>query len=505
MATFWRVIAVLLALASFSAFASVPTSPVYTWTGEGRPEVTFSSPDATCADQIAYRNSLGTVGFVWEFYSVYQVNATFAYCNASKRWGDGSLSEGAASWSMGATVANVCPANSTASGGACSCNSGYVENSDSTSCLPETPPPPECTAPQVLIEGTCQTPPPPECEIPLGSVVSSSTAQMTSSGYTGGMMCMQHCVSYPTFAGKSAETGKWYANGPWTSAGVTCTGSSTGGGSTGTGSTGGPPGNTDPEAAGDDPPAPDDPDPPPTCGAGQCPGTVNGTAVCVACSSGATPGSGSGSGNSETGTTNPDGSPTEGGSGSGDGTTGTTTTGGTVCEGSSCTTTTTTTTTNPDGTTTTTDSTKTEPKEDFCTSNPKSPLCVTGSFGGACGGGFVCEGDAVQCATAQATQQTLCQLKVDPLNPVVAAGTAAMGGGQGEGHPRSSITDVGVGTLDTSNPWGSSCPSDQTVTNFMGSPIVIPLSSACSVFQMMGALLVGLSLIAGAFIVVRGT
>lgn len=131
-------------------------------------------------------------------------------------------------------------------------------------------------------------------------------------------------------------------------------------------------------------------------------------------------------------------------------------------------------------------------------------MCIEGSFGGACGS-FTCSGDAVQCATAKASNELLCSLKVDPTNSIVQAGLAAMNGGQGEGHPRASISDVSVGSLDQSNPWGSTCPSNQTLGVFMGKAVVLPLSSACGTFQAMGALLVGVALLAGAFIVVRGS
>lgn len=402
-----------------------------------------------------------------------------------------------------------CPTHSTEVGGSCTCNQGYTENSDSTSCLPL--PPPTCTPPQILIDNVCQNPPPeclspkvliggvcqdpPECAIPLGSISNGSTGQFTGTAYRGGMSCFQNCVSYPSFSGAGPD-GTYFAHGPWTSTGVACSG--TGAGSSPTGDPADP---ADPPADPDPPPVQPPPD---SCKVGQCPGSINGTTVCVPCSN--TTSNTANKTNSTNNTTNPDGTPgTPPSGGAPNGTTNNTTTNTTKCIGGKCTTTSTSTTKNPDGTTTTKTDKKEETQEDFCTKNPKSPMCVEGSFGGACNGGWTCTGDAVQCATAKAVNDQACSLKVDAANPVLAVGNAAMAGGNGDGHPRSSATDIDVGSLNQTNPWGSGCPADRTLTTFMGEPIVVPLSSACSSFQLMGNLLVGLAMLAGAFIVVGRT
>ena len=105
-------------------------------------------------------------------------------------------------------------------------------------------------------------------------------------------------------------------------------------------------------------------------------------------------------------TTNPDGTTTE---------KSTTTT--TSTEGGKTTTTTTTTTTTKDASGNTLDTsteTKVEEKSlnDFCKDNPRDAACVNaatdGAFGGGCDVGFVCTGDAVQCAIARAAYFDRC-------------------------------------------------------------------------------------------------
>ncbi|MDP3887125.1 virulence factor TspB C-terminal domain-related protein [Hydrogenophaga sp.] len=96
-------------------------------------------------------------------------------------------------------------------------------------------------------------------------------------------------------------------------------------------------------------------------------------------------------------------------------------------------------------------------------------------------------------------------MKVDSTNAIVSLGSSSMDGGNGTGHPIDSITELDVGVLNQANPWGAGCPADRVLTTFMGKAIVVPLSSACSTFQIMGNVLVGFALLAGAFIVVGRT
>ena len=231
------------------------------------------------------------------------------------------------------------------------------------------------------------------------------------------------------------------------------------------------------------------------CGAGLCPGTVNGQAVCVACTS-----------PRET-TTNKDAStevstPASGASSATSSTSSGSST--TKCEGDKCTTTTTTT-TNPDGSKTDKTSTKEQPKSDFCTDNPRSSICKEGgTWGGSCGS-FSCDGDAVTCAIAQASWKSACALDIEPTDSKVQAGNTALSGGdRPAGHPGNNpSSSLFTANLDQTNPYGSTCPADIPL-NVMGNVVSIPLSSACDTFRLMGQVAVAFTLLAAAFVIFGG-
>ena len=232
------------------------------------------------------------------------------------------------------------------------------------------------------------------------------------------------------------------------------------------------------------------------CGAGLCPGTVNGQTVCVACTS-----------PRET-TTNKDASsevntPASGvSSATSSSSSGSSTT---KCEGDKCTTTTTTTTTNPDGSKTDKTSTKEQPKSDFCTDNPRSAICKEGgTWGGSCGA-FSCDGDAVTCAIAQASWKSACALDIEPTDSKVQAGNTALSGGdRPAGHPGNNpSSSLFTANLDQTNPYGSTCPADIPL-NVMGNVVSIPLSSACDTFKFMGQVAVAFTLLAAAFVIFGG-
>lgn len=226
-------------------------------------------------------------------------------------------------------------------------------------------------------------------------------------------------------------------------------------------------------------------EPPVPCPKGQCPGTVNGTAVCVACFSTSSP-------EGTTTKTNPDGTIT-------------TTTRETTCTGADCTTTTTTTTRDAGGVVVGTPTTETEKErtDSFCEENPQSPLCKDSSFGGACGAGFSCDGDAVQCAIAREQHVRNCRL-FDEATPLSTIGTeAATGEAQPVGHPGLTPAEIDMSNrIDQSNPYGGSCPGDLPVT-LMGTTHMIPLSGACTPLTVMGYIAVAISLLVAARIVME--
>lgn len=235
---------------------------------------------------------------------------------------------------------------------------------------------------------------------------------------------------------------------------------------------------------------------PAPCPTGQCPGTVNGLSGCFPCQT----------------STNSDGKTTTTKTND-DGTTTTTETGTkTTCDGDKCTSTTTTTTTtrNPDGTITSTGTGTEEeelPQEKFCEENPTSPLCKEGSFGGACAGGFTCDGDAVQCAVAKEQHQRNCQMFDTPTPLSIAGEQAANGQDRPQGHPLNDQTGTpfnfssGINTSDALG--GGGCPSDDTVT-VSSLTLTIPWSRYCGMLNTIGELSVAVCMLAAALIVFRG-
>jgi hypothetical protein len=143
---------------------------------------------------------------------------------------------------------------------------------------------------------------------------------------------------------------------------------------------------------------------------------------------------------------------------------------------------------------------------DFCKDNPQSFTCQNSTFGGSCEGGFTCGGDAALCAVAKASWETRCvarSLATDPQDASVTAGQRAVAGEESE-HPYKSKTSTDIGSFDKANPWSASCPADVAIG---GHGIVqgfsIPLSSYCSVFQMIGNLMVAVTALGAAVFVVR--
>lgn len=234
---------------------------------------------------------------------------------------------------------------------------------------------------------------------------------------------------------------------------------------------------------------------------GTCPGTVNGTQVWVPCSRTATASTTVDTSTSTAGITTDtntvcDKGPSGQLNGNADGT---------------CTTTTVTTTTNPDGTTKTNSNITQQPLGDYCKTNPSDSACKSSqasSFGGSCDGSFTCEGDAATCAIARATNQTQCAMaKLNTVDDTLKnIGQTATDGSspQGTGHPRDNKTTLSVGSFNTTNPYGGTCPADTTLG---AGPIsvTIPFSSICGVLQMMGSILVALTLLASARFVVGGS
>lgn len=315
----------------------------------------------------------------------------------------------------------------------------------------------------------------------------SGNAWETTSKVPANNLCIQGCSwSAGGTVPSVCANGKCYYFGPFTSNGSSCTGQDGGSGA--------------PDV---DPPDQTPPDDAQCVAKGQCPGTINGTKVCVPCSSkeGTTSESGSSSGS---------GTDSSGNSTGGTGTTNTTKETTANCTNGSCNTTTTVTVTAPDGSTTTTTETESVPQKSFCAENPGHVVCKgedEGTFGGSCASGFQCSGDAVQCAQAQAAWKSACAADVSGMSDQINTGSAAMtaGAASGLGIPGGSdVFDLGS-RLSEVPLFGSSggCPSDVSV-NVGGTSYTIAFSAMCGQLQVLGVALMGFAYLIAGFIVFRG-
>lgn len=497
MAYLFRLIAFCVAVWSPFAYAVIPATPITEYTVAPSNFVGYhSSKLAACSSKAAYETTLLTDG------SVAEVNTGAsggASCYLNKRLPNGTVQANYAGAGYGSRAAYSCPANSTGTTTTCTCNTGYQENSDSTSCLPVTPP---CEAPNVMRDGVCGPPDPPKCNYPPGAPMPDTLFQMGGgANYKGGYICYLNCEAVPDMRGQ--KDGKWYHWGPYKSTGATCansTGDSTGGQPTPDNPDGVPP-PPDPDAPPRDPPPPPPEPPPEQCKKGTCPGSINGTTVCMPCQETRSPQPVPGA--------PPNAPPTPpdptGNNAPPD--TKNTTQSATNCKDGKCTTTTTTSTTDSAGVTTTNSHTKTESKDDFCTSNPRSSMCIDGAFGGACAGGFVCEGDAVQCAMAKEQHSRNCKLFED-FDGEEAQLYQNEKGKEGSvlGSLEGNITKtIGASDFDTSDALGAgaTCIANKSIT-VMGTSILIPFSDICPYLAILGNILMSVSFLLAGRIVMRG-
>ena len=236
---------------------------------------------------------------------------------------------------------------------------------------------------------------------------------------------------------------------------------------------------------------------PKPCSVGTFSGVVNGVSVCVP------PQSSVAAGPSRTASA-PSGSstaPAIEGAPAGTTSSGSTTT----CSAGACTTTTT---YNGSGGASLGTRSDTESQGTYCDKNPKAKICgtpepVEGSFGGACAGGFVCKGDAVQCAIAQETFVRNCQF-FDTMSPDMAEFNAAKAASKTEVLIKSKDVTISSASFDSSNILGGgSCIADKSVT-VAGKSVTIPLSQVCAYLVYIGYLNMMAAFLLAGRIVVRG-
>lgn len=418
------------------------TQTLYKWQevpGPNGSAFIFSSPVTACLDAVSYYNKAYNTSTI----TFNRLNDTNSQCymdDKGKPW-----------YSVGIDKQNVtgCPPNSTLVNSKCECSQGFNPGADGQ-CKPY----------------TC----------PVSGSYEAITTPDVKVGNVGDLICGGGCERRPT-GYKTDVNGTIWATWPYVSTGKTCGGAV----APQTGISTGDSGNS---------PAPT------PCGANKCPGTINGTSVCVACASQTSPGpSTSASGVTPSNPAppsssgSPDPSKTISGSNS-----------STTCLGASCTTTTNY--QNSSGQTIGQD-TKTEPKDDYCQKNPKAQQCKGDDFGGSCAAGFTCDGDAVQCALAKEVHVRNCQWfkEVDPK--LINAGNAAVSAGsRPSDHPANSANEASMdfaSGIDQTDRLAAGCPADVVI----GRVGVIPLASHCAELQMLGNLAVAVCLLAAAFIVFK--
>lgn len=348
------------------------------------------------------------------------------------------------------TTSQFCPENSEAKLGApgrCNCLAGFKDNGTDSACIVN-----EVNC--VVQAANART---------LGSLVGSGAFGWLPDGQT--TSCENTCTYSYNFKVRDEEGGGWWVYEP-VYAGMRCSS------------------------------APIDKDGPSdtgnTCPPGQVSGQVNGTTVCVP---GAVESEGTKVDKKTETLANGDTKETV------------TTTTTTCTQAGACTTTVTTQITikpagGGEGTTTTESETTELDRESFCAENPTFQACKQSEWAGTCGAGFACAGDAVQCAIAREQHRRWCEF-VDASSPLSELGAAAATGeALPPGHPGGAASSVSLefsSVIDQTDRLGGGCPSDVS----LGMGLVIPFSQLCSPLQMLGSIMVGLSMLAAAFIVFR--
>lgn len=406
------------------------------------------------------------------------------------------------SWAVIPTLA--CPANS--SGGAeCTCNPGYQENSDHTSCLPEPPPP--CPDGQTRVNGICVPADcPPDTTRVNGICVPDPDCPP---GYTrvNGQCVKNRCPAGGSSAGEyvGTSTGTAYTCEPYanTLCGVkvemdfcvvngavrSCQGQGEWTGSGCTAGNGNNPPDPDPDP-GPNPPTDPPTDPPPESGDPSPPKPVDPTKPPLptpqpqpenpdgSCPAGTSKVNGACIKNPEP--PNSDGQCPA----------------GSVKVGTEC----------------VYSSPAPAPGGPIIGDpGPGDPDPGTGSgggtFAGSCETGFLCEGgDAIHCAIAKEQHVRNCRLYDAQGNAKAVLYYAEDGkqGNQTGDLPGNDTVNVGPGNFDTTNVLGAAFGvSDLTVT-VAGSSVTLPMSKVNPMLEMLGNLLLSISFLLAARIAARG-
>lgn len=353
-----------------------------------------------------------------------------------------------------------CGPNAQSNGSGCVCKAGYVQVTQGGGCVPQ-----------------------PVCP-PMGTKVpdSDDKTYLSSGGTASYMGCIQGCLVSGAFGARSGNQS--YVAGPLVHVGQVCNPAGDGGTY----------GGMDPGNAQESCPAP------------KCPGSVNGTSVCVPCDGSTSTGDYNKPSNSQTGggtdttttctngvcttTTNDvdkDGNQIPGAGGhvgpggsnpQADGTSGS----DGECTGSDC-----------------------EEQPKFCEDNPDSVICKSSTWGGTCESQFSCDGDAVQCAIAREQHLRNCTLFSTETDYSQKGRDAANGQAQPTGHPGATAGNTPIDfsqKIDTSNALVGTCPAGRSVS-LMGQDIVLLTADQCDALAMVGQVLVGICSLACVAIVFK--
>lgn len=389
------------------------------------------------------------------------------------KWSNGSTNQYSYATMFGKTAASTsCPANSTASGGSCVCNSGYLPTGGGltgpgTGCQAAAI---QCGARRDQLNSFAGT----ELgRLYTGTGSTPSTTVCEGLGTDRGGCSLKGTVAFGLQGGGSVVDGPFSLSSP-----VDC-------------------------AIGSDVDAPAL-----VCPTGQVPGTVGGNPACVPATQSVTSSSSSASAPAGAASA-PASRVTDSAGNSLDVPPGGSTQSSTTCNGSACSTTTTV--YNSSGVAVGSLS-STTPKDSFCAENPETTICKSSSFSGSCAGSFACDGDAVQCAIARDQHVRNCTLfdstHADATGGLttISDGNAATGPyGTAIGTPGNPL-EVDVGGMMAAGPgnsYSSACPADIVYTTSFG-VITIPLASACPALQLAGQIAVAFTLLSSALMLARG-
>jgi hypothetical protein len=180
-----------------------------------------------------------------------------------------------------------------------------------------------------------------------------------------------------------------------------------------------------------------------------------------------------------------------------------------TCVGNVCTRTTVTTSTTTAGSTTTPSSSTssgTSTVANFCAENPKSQACTNvpdGSFGGTCGA-FSCSGDALQCATAKATNDLLCKFTPAPGTSALAVYESAKAAGSSTGVG-SSTTAISAASFDRTELLSASAGGlEDMQIDVWGHPYLVKFSLVNSWLSVLGTIALACTALLCARIIGRG-